>query len=109
MDWNTTPHAIRSPRSGAESLPAELTVRLYCPHAPASGRAQAWVRNRNVHVLVVAGSTGSIGSIRSRNIVGQYTVATRVDSRYDGPRSAYGQAIAEAEVLAERLARGLCC
>jgi hypothetical protein len=77
-----------------------LSVRIYTPSAPSHGAAKQWVRNINVWVVVHA---GPIGNINSRSILRRYSVATEVDSRYAGPRSACGQALARAERVAAQV------
>lgn len=82
-----------------------LTVEIYTPAAPAHGNARAYVRNRNVWVLVVdkdklaARGQAEVRNIRSPAIVEKHRIATEVDSRYWGLLSRYGQALARAEEL----------
>lgn len=85
-----------------------LAVQLYIPSAPSRGAAAAWVRNVNVWVIVVdkeaqarRGRT-DIRNINSPEIVERHNFGTEVDSRYDGPRSKYGQALARAEAFLAR-------
>lgn len=87
------------------NTPKNLAVIIYTPSAPSHGRARGWVRNVNIHVLVVDADrwTGT-STIRSPAIAEQHTVAWGVDSRYTGPRSTCGQALAAASELAETLA-----
>lgn len=105
----STKHTVTSPRSRGQILAAEVMVQIYTPSARAHGEARKWVRNRNVHVLVVTADGYPVRSIRSAAIVADYTIATEVDARYDGPRSAYGRAVRRADRLAGRLERGLAC
>lgn len=79
---------------------------IYTPAAPAKGRARQWVRNRNVWVLIVDFTLGSLNNIRSRCILKKIHVASAVDSRYNGPNSAYGQAIARAEAIVAEYENG---
>lgn len=72
---------------------------IYTPSAPNHGKARGYVRNRNVWVLIVDSSLGIVKNIRSRCILKKIRVATEVDSRYNGPKSAYGQAIERAEAI----------
>ena len=78
------------------------TVKVYTPCAPAHGAARKWVRNRNVWVIVFQAENG-FANINSRSIVEKICIARGVDSRYEGEKSAYGQAIRKAEELAERM------
>lgn len=78
------------------------TTMIYTPCAPSHGKARAWVHNINVWVLVVAAGA-AVRNIRSPGILERHAVATEVDSRYCGPRSAYGQALARAKTLAAEL------
>ena len=72
---------------------------IYTPSAPSHGRARGYVRNRNVWVLIIDSTLGALKNIRSRCILKKIRIATEVDSRYNGPNSAYGQAIARAESI----------
>jgi hypothetical protein len=76
-----------------------MIIELYTPSAPAQGAARAWVRNRDVWIVVRR--PGRMHNIRSPLIVDRHYCG-RADSRYTGERSAYGQAIARAlEMMAE--------
>lgn len=90
-----------------------LTTCIYTPSAPSHGKARNYVRNRNVWVLVVdesvleARGQDYIRNINSPAIVERYNIATEVDSRYWGPKSRYGQAIARAEALEQEIRQRL--
>jgi hypothetical protein len=75
-------------------------VEVYTPSAPAHGNAKQWVRNRNVWVVV---HENGFGCINSPSIIERHCIATEVDSRYTGGRSAYGQALQRANKLARKL------
>lgn len=89
----------------SDNTPKNLTVEIYTPSAPSHGNARAYVRNRNVWVLVIdkdklaARGQTEVRNINSPAIVERHNIATEVDSRYWGPRSRYGQAMAKAEEL----------
>lgn len=70
-------------------------VIVYTPSAPSFGGCKA--HNKNVRLLAKPPGT-SFSSVRSRKVAA-HLIATCVDSRYDGPRSAYGRALARAEEL----------
>lgn len=77
--------------------------QIYTPSARAKGAAKPWCRNVDVHVVLVDDSQwgGDFSSINSPCVLRKYTFG-RVDSRYTGPKSAYGQCMSEARAkLAE--------
>lgn len=71
-------------------------LRIYTPSTPPRGKnGGEYRRPRNVHVLMIP-DDADFGNIRSGKIIARVTVAKNVDSRYDGDRSAYGQALEKA-------------
>lgn len=72
---------------------------IYTPSVRVHGAARSFVRAVDVYVIGIDDAIGTFGNIRSRCIVARHQIARSVDSRYHGPRSAYGQAMAEARAL----------
>lgn len=76
---------------------------IYTPSAPAHGIAKKYCRNRNVWVLEMPDGVSRPTCIRDPRITRRIRIATEVDSRYSGPRSAFGRAMNEANnILALR-------
>lgn len=68
-------------------------------HAPSSGRGRF---RRPVHVRVMDSTVSEWHAVRGLNDGVRYEYRN-VDSRYDGPRSEYGQALRAARELAAKL------
>lgn len=73
-----------------------MNMVLYIPSAPSHGAAKGWVRNVNVWVLRLPDGVTRPTCIRDPRIISKRLFASEVDSRYDGPKSRYGQALIEA-------------
>jgi hypothetical protein len=103
--------AVAGAPSGAalETAVAHGAIAVaYCPTAPARGTVRnggAFRRPRNVHVCAVWPTAQRIARIDSRSVLAATQVAASVDSRYSGPRSAYGAACATADARLAALAR----
>lgn len=82
------------------SLPPAAAAAVYTSAAPVRNRAaNPSIRNRHVYVILLAApTTAPLRDVRESRAY--WRVAT-ADSRYRGPRSAYGRALAEAEQLAQ--------
>ena len=68
---------------------------IYTP----SARSSTSHHVRNVDVWAVLAPSDWHGTIRSPLIAAKHQFASRVDSRYRGPRSAYGRAMASAQTF----------
>lgn len=75
-----------------EHTTAEWQIYTPCANAP-KGKGGKYRRPVNVWVVL---SVGYPDTIRGRNLYSKRLIANNVDSRYNGHRSAYGQALESA-------------
>lgn len=100
LSWNPTGNALADP--AAEPRLAQVAV-VAC-YAPKAG-AGRYRRPVSVRVYIPADQAGPYareGKGRQATFVRYWD---NVDSRYDGPRSAYGRALDNACLLSERINR----
>ncbi len=70
----------------------EYEARPHNPCAPSHGKARQYVRNKNVWIVLVPKGAPPVTTLKNKHILDSWLVAREVDSRYSGPRSAYGRA-----------------
>lgn len=81
------------------SLPPAAAAAVYTAAAPVRNRAaNPSIRNRRVYVVLLAAPSAPLRDVRQARAYWRLGVA---DSRYRGPRSAYGRLLAEADQLAQ--------
>ena len=79
---------------------AALKYKIYTPTASGGGDYR---HPGHVYVIGIDPAAGPFGNIRSRCVAYKKLIAANVDRRYGGPRSANGQALAEAKRFLARL------
>ncbi len=83
------------------SLPTAAAAAVYTSAAPVRNRAaNPSIRNRHVYVVLLAAAPPSAPLRDVRQARAYWRIGT-ADSRYRGPRSAYGRLLAEADQLAQ--------
>ena len=80
-----------------------MIYEIYTPAAPSHGKAQKWVRNKNDWVVGLCENNPNYKNIRSPQIKEKYLIERECDSRYQGLKSRYGQAIERAELKIKEL------